>query len=127
MLRPTLLLVFAATSALLSACVVAPYPHRAVYAQPAPAYPAPAPGYDEEAPMAEAPMAPPAPYAEVIPVIPFAGAVWIGGYWGWNAGRHVWVGGRWEHPRAGYIWEPHRWVAVGGRWHLRGGGWRRAR
>jgi hypothetical protein len=121
------LLILAAASAALSACVVAPYPQRQVYAQPAPAYPAPPPANDEDGPLVEAPLAPPAPYAEVIPVMPFAGAVWINGYWGWNAGRHVWIGGRWDRPRPGFVWEPHRWVAVGGRWHLRGGWWRKAR
>ncbi|MCK7498558.1 MAG: hypothetical protein MZW92_53975 [Comamonadaceae bacterium] len=53
--------------------------------------------------------APPAPYAEVIPVIPFAGAVWLGGYWGWRGGRHHWVSGHWTHPRPGHYWRPHRW------------------
>ena len=88
----------------LSACVVAPYPRYA--AQAYPAYPA-NPTYDEE--IAVANVAPPPPYAEVIPVIPFAGAIWLGGYWGWSGGRHVWVGGRWDHPRPGYGWAPHRW------------------
>jgi hypothetical protein len=75
-------------------------------------------------PMADVEIAPPAPRVEVIGVAPFAGALWIGGYWGWQGGRHAWVGGRWEHPREGYRWEPHRWEAVNGRWHLREGGWR---
>ena len=60
---------------------------------------------------------------EVVPAIPFPGALWIGGYWGWSSGRHVWVPGRWEHPRPGYQWRPHAWVQQGGRWHLQAGGW----
>jgi hypothetical protein len=103
----------------LSACVVAPYPRYG--AQAYPAYPANA-AYDEE--IAVANMAPPPPYAEVIPAIPFAGAIWLSGYWGWSGGRHAWVGGRWDHPRPGHVWAPHRWVqGGGGQWHLHGGGW----
>ncbi|MFO1217263.1 MAG: hypothetical protein U1E89_02655 [Burkholderiaceae bacterium] len=86
----------------LSACVVAPY------------YPAGEVVTD---------VAPPAPYAEVIPAIPFVGAMWIGGYWGWRGGGYHWVPGRWEQPRPGYYWRPHRWEPVMGRWHFRGGGW----
>lgn len=102
----------AALSALaLSACVVAPYPQQAGY------YPEPG------GPIAVVDVAPPAPYVEMVPAIPFAGAVWIGGYWGWSGGRHNWVGGRWERPRQGYTWSPHRWEQRGGRWELHGGGW----
>jgi hypothetical protein len=70
-------------------------------------------------------VAPPAPYAEVVPAVPFAGAVWIGGYWGWEGGRHRWFPGRWEHPRVGYRWRPHAWVHEGGHWREHGGGWER--
>lgn len=66
---------------------------------------------------------PPAPYVEVVPVAPYAGAVWINGYWGWRGGRHYWVGGRYEQPRLGYGWAPHRWVQHDNRWHLEGGAW----
>ena len=66
---------------------------------------------------------PPAPYAEVVPVMPYPGAVWINGYWGWSGGRHYWVPGYYERPRPGYRYEPHRWENQGGRWHLRIGGW----
>jgi len=110
---PGLCAVFAAS--MLSACVVVPHgPPRAYY---------PAPAYDGE--IAVAPMPPPAPYAEVIPVAPFLGAVWLSGYWGWSGGRHVWIGGRYDRPRPGYYWQPHRWEPISGRWHLRGGGWAR--
>jgi hypothetical protein len=95
----------------LSACIVAPYPRQAAY------YPEPS------GPVAVVDVAPPAPYVEVIPTIPFPGALWIGGYWGWSGGRHAWVGGRWEHPRQGYAWAPHHWEQRGGRWELHAGGW----
>ena len=97
---------------LLSACVVAPYGYRPAYQT-----------YDDEqGATAEAP--PPAPQVEVVPVLPFAGAIWLGGYWGWGGSRYHWVPGRWDRPRAGFFWAPHRWVPYQGRWQLRGG-WRR--
>ena len=118
----TRLLIVPLAAVSMTACVVAPYPaHRVVYAQPVPAYSQqPEVAYQDEVVVD---MAPPAPYVEVVPAIPFAGAVWIGGYWGWRGGRHAWVGGRWEQPRPGYGWRPHAWVQQGGRWHLHAGGW----
>jgi hypothetical protein len=107
------------TAVMLSACVVAPYPpRRVVYAEPVQA----APMYQEDVVVEQAP---PAPYVETVPVMPFAGALWIGGYWGWDGGRHHWVPGRWEHARPGYGWRPHAWVNVNGHWHLHAGGWER--
>jgi len=98
-----------ACGAALSACVVAPArPYGYGYA----------PGG-----VIVADVAPPPPYVEVVQVVPYAGAVWINGYWGWRSGRHEWVGGRWEQPRPGYAWAPHRWVPHDGRWHLEGGAW----
>lgn len=103
---------------LLSACVVAPYPGRAVYVDNG--Y-ADSHAYDYEIAVAGVP--PPAPYVEVVPVAPFLGALWLGGYWGWYGGRHQWVAGHYERPRPGYGWAPHRWVQGGNQWHLRSGGW----
>lgn len=121
-IRPRLLIV-PLVAASLSACVIAPYPSRpGVYAQPVPSYSRNSPYYDEGQVVD---VAPPAPYVEVVPAIPFVGAIWLGGYWGWNGGRHNWVPGRWEQPRAGYGWRPHAWVERGGRWHGSGGGWYR--
>jgi hypothetical protein len=97
----------------LGGCVVAPYPRSGGY------YPA------EGAPPVVVDTPPPAPYVEVVPVVPFPGAVWIGGYWGWSGHRHQWVPGRWERGRTGYGWAPHRWQQRNGRWHLEGGGWAR--
>lgn len=107
----------ALAAASLSACVVAPHPRRVVYAEPIPA------GVGYEQPGVVVDIAPPAPYVEVVPVIPYAGAVWIGGYWGWYGGRHQWYPGRWDRPRLGYSYHPHAWVQQGGRWHLHGGAW----
>jgi hypothetical protein len=101
------------SSIALSACVVTPLGYYDDY------------GNGESIAVADVP--PPAPYYEVRPALPFVGAVWISGYWGWNGGRHVWVPGRWDHGRPGYVWQPHRWVPNGGRWNLYGGGWRRGR
>ncbi len=99
---------------LLPGCVVVPA-HRGYAPQ----------AYDGgEVPIEVAPMPPPPPYAEVVPIVPFAGALWITGYWGWSGGRHAWVGGHYERARPGYGWVPHRWVqGGGGQWHLHGGGW----
>jgi hypothetical protein len=110
-------LLIAALSALtLSACVIAPYPaRRVVYAEPAPTY--------AQEPEVVVDAAPPAPYIEVVPPLPYPGAIWIGGYWGWQGQRHHWVQGRWDRPRPNQNWRPHAWVNQGGRWHLRGGGW----
>jgi hypothetical protein len=124
------LLIVSASAAMLSACVVSPYPQRVVYAQPVPSgQPVPV---GQPVPMSQpvpvedtvvVDVAPPAPYVEVVPAVPFVDAIWIGGYWGWYGGRHQWVPGRWEHPRPGYTWRAHAWVNQGGRWHLHGGGW----
>jgi hypothetical protein len=95
----------------LSACVVAPY--------------APAGYYAGGEPVTSTDVGPPPPYTEVVPVAPFVGAVWLSGYWGWSAGRHVWVGGHWVRPQPGHVWSPYRWVPAGGRWHLHRGGWSR--
>ncbi len=109
----------AGAALLLAGCVVVPA-HRAY---------GPGPGYGggyggDYGAVIDAP--PPAPYYEAQPVMPFPGALWIGGYWGWAGGRHNWVPGYWERPRPGYRYEPHRWEphsGGGGRWHLRLGGW----
>lgn len=97
-----------AAEALLSACVVVPA-HRA--------------RYDDGGATVIVDTPPPAPYAEVVPAMPYPGAVWINGYWGWSGGRHHWVPGYYERPRTGYRYEPRRWENRGGRWYLRVGGW----
>jgi len=119
MIKPKTVAAAALCALALSACVVAPYPRQTgYYAQG---------GYYPEAggPVVVTDVAPPPPYAEVVPAIPFAGAVWVGGYWGWSGGRHTWVGGHWDHGRPGYVWNPHRWENRGGRWYLHNGGWGR--
>lgn len=79
-------------------------------------------GYD----VVYADVPPPAPYYEVRPALPFVGAVWLSGYWGWHGGHHQWVSGRWDRPRTGYVWSPHQWRPQGNRWAL-SGGWTRGR
>jgi hypothetical protein len=114
----------------LSACVVAPYRGYGDYGggrgygQPIPQVgqqPQPGGLYEQQGVIVD--VAPPAPYVEVVPVLPFLGALWIAGFWGWHGGRHHWVPGRYERPRPGYSWNAHGWVQQGGRWHSRGGGW----
>ena len=129
MSRPALPITAAALAlALLAGCIVAPYRQPGGYGGGpsgpyGQGYGNPGYGAPSDAPMAVADVEPPPPYLEVIPLLPFAGAIWLGGYWGWNGGRHVWVGGHYDHPREGYAWSPHRWVPVQGRWHLMAGGW----
>src|SRR5262245_28171356 len=59
---------------------------------------------------------PPAPLVEQPPPEPFAGAVWMAGYWEWqpDLGRHVWIAGRWTAPpRAGVAYMPPSWRSYG--------------
>ena len=126
MARPRIMVLTLLAAATLSACVVAPYyPQRGGYDSQRGGYAEPA--YNSGPPLAVVDAPPPTPYAEVIPVIPFVGALWIGGYWGWGGGRHNWVPGYWERPRPGYVWRPHRWEPISGRWQLHGGAWARSR
>ena len=119
----------------LSACVGAPYRGYGGYGgygdhgggrgygQPVPQVGQSQPSGPYDSALIVVDVAPPASYVEMIPVLPFLGALWIAGYWGWYGGRHQWVPGRYERPRSGYGWNPHGWVQQGGRWHLHGGGW----
>jgi hypothetical protein len=93
-------------TAALGACVVQPVGYRPAYAGGA-----------------YVTVAPPPPQVEVVGVAPVPGYIWIGGYWGWNGGRHEWVPGRWEAPRPGYRYEPHHWEREGGGWRLHEGHW----
>lgn len=106
-------------TASLSACVVAPAGY--------PTAPAPYPGYPVYGqPQTETIIygaAPPPLRVEVAPPVPFAGAVWIGGHWGWEGGRHRWVPGRYVQPVPGHRYVPHHWEQRNNRWSLRGGIW----
>lgn len=104
-----------AAAATLSGCVVAPVGPRPVYGG--------APYYDDSVAVN---VAPPAPYVETVPVAPFVGALWIGGFWDWSGGRHVWHPGHYERPRAGYAYRQPGWShGPDGRWMLHRGGWER--
>lgn len=93
------------TAAMLSACAVVPESSGLVYASGPP----------------------PAPYAETIPVAPFADAVWVGGFWDWDGGRHIWQTGHYEKRRSGFEFHQPAWGhAPDGGWHLDRGGWRTA-
>src|SRR6516225_9595820 len=72
----------------------APAPAVSVYVEPAVVEPAPiAVGW-----------APPPMLVEAPPPMPFAGAVWVGGYWVWQ-GNWVWAHGHWMGPpRPDYLW-----------------------
>ncbi len=70
-------------------------------------------------------VAPPPPRVEIVGVAPYPGYIWIGGYWGWQGGRHAWVPGRWEAPRHGHHYVPHQWEPHGSHWRERPGYWQR--
>ena len=62
-------------------------------------------------------VAPPAPRIEVYGAPPYAGAVWIAGYWQRRGGEWVWIPGQWQRPpRPHGVWIP-------GHWEERPGGW----
>jgi hypothetical protein len=110
-----------AVLAALSGCVIYQTPPPAPPAPPADIPPqAEAPPSDEPTPApdvsvyVEPPVAEPAPIAvgwapppmlvEVPPPLPYAGAVWVGGYWVWQ-GNWVWAHGHWmAAPRPDYVW-----------------------
>ena len=120
------LVVYALVTAL-SGCVVYQVPPPAP-GQPPPeanlpqpeAPPAEAPPPEEQAPApavsvyVEPPVVQPAPIVvgwapppllvEVPPALPYAGAVWVGGYWVWQ-GNWVWAHGHWMGPpQPDYVW-----------------------
>lgn len=68
---------------------------------------------------------PPAPHAEAYGAAPYAGGVWINGYWHWGGAHYAWRPGHWARPRPGYHYRPHRWVPHRHGWRLDGGRWDR--
>jgi WXXGXW repeat (2 copies) len=68
--------------------------------------------------------APPAPVAEAQTAPPFAGAVWIPGYWSWNGAQYVWAPGLWSAPRPGHVWVSGHWRATHHGWRWGPGHWR---
>jgi hypothetical protein len=97
---------------LLAGCIVEPAPRLA--APPPPpveeAAPQPPPASVVEEPPAYEPApvavgwAPPPMLVEAPPPIPYASAVWVGGYWVWR-GNWVWASGHWMGPpQPSYMW-----------------------
>jgi hypothetical protein len=80
------------------------------------------PGYDG----IYAPGPPPEPLVEVIPAVPYPGAVWLGGHWGYGGRGWAWNRGYWGRPpRHGAAWAPGYWHHTGPRgWGWRRGHWR---
>lgn len=71
-----------------------------------------------------APTAPPAPQVEVVPVAPSPYYGWAPGYWAWNGGW-VWIGGRYVvRPTPGAVWVGGHWGRHGHGYVWIGGGWR---
>lgn len=69
---------------------------------------------------------PPVPRVVVAPRQPFAGAIWVHGYWRWNGRCHVWVDGHHLRPRKGYVYMPGHWQHDRHGWYWVEGYWRRA-
>lgn len=109
-MKPLRLALAIASVAVLGGCVIAPLGPRGPYAM-------------EPGPVVDV-APPPSPYEAQVPA-PGPGYVWIGGYWGWNLGRHVWIGGRWALPPAGHGWVPGYWGRHGHGWRWNGGHWGR--
>ena len=115
-------LLAAASSLLLTGCVVEHrhYGRHGVVVRETAILPAPVIG--TELIVAHAP---PPPRTEVVVVRPGARHVWIPGCWGWRGGAWAWDVGRWElPPRPGAVWVPHRYVLRGGAHVYVHGGWR---
>lgn len=133
-------------SSLLTACFW--YPHRGYHHVPAPVpvpvVPAPVVRPPVPVPIVPRPVvpvvpgpvirpvipfayipAPPIPRREVVPALPYPGAVWQSGYWAWRGARHVWVPGYYVRPRPGHVWRPYRSYERDGRWVHEPGGWYR--
>ena len=71
------------------------------------------------------PVAPPPLRHEYRPVRPYAGAVWVPGYWRWVNRGHVWVGGYWARPpRYHRDWVPGHWRSTPRGWLWIDGHWR---
>lgn len=65
--------------------------------------------------------APPPVRFEVRPRRPYAGAIWVSGYWWWSGVSHAWIGGHYVRPIHGYRFVAPRWVFSGGyHYHIRG-------
>ena len=58
------------------------------------------------------------------PAVPYDGAVWVEGNWGWRGGNYAYTRGHWARPRTGRVWVGGNWEHgnQGYRWHR--GHWR---
>lgn len=70
-----------------------------------------------------APIAPPPPPVEVVPMRPYARAVWVPGHWVWKRGAYVWQRGHYARPHRDMRWEPAQWRPRGGGWVYVPGHW----
>ncbi len=109
----------AGAALVLSGCVVTPYPYRPYQSSVVVSQP------QRVVDIEYVQSAPPAPYAEVVPVSPGAGHVWISGAWIWSGGRHQWQAGYWSRPPVGSNrWQSGGWKHEPGRgWYRQGGYW----
>ena len=68
--------------------------------------------------------APPAARVEVRPARPYAGAVWVAGYWRWNGRNYVWTSGHWVKARRGKTFTKGHWKKTPRGWRYVPGHWR---
>ncbi len=58
---------------------------------------------------------------EVRRPVPYAGAIWVSGYWWWSGVSYVWIRGHYVRPIRGHRFVAPRWVVSGGyHYHIRG-------
>lgn len=88
---------------------------------PSPSAPPPVPEMEDGTVVGDEP---PAPIVEYVPVSPYPGYVWIGGFWGWRGGWY-WNAGHYARPPArGAEWVSGGWVRGARGWSWHGGRWR---
>lgn len=68
--------------------------------------------------------APPAARVEVRTAKPYAGAVWVPGYWRWKGRKYVWTSGRWVKARPGKTFIKGYWKKTPRGWRYVPGHWR---
>jgi WXXGXW repeat (2 copies) len=73
----------------------------------------------EQPVVVQQPPPPPAAQAEVVPVAPGPGYVWVPGHWAWRGPRrgYVWIPGVYAVPaEPNYVWVPAHWAQRPGGW-----------
>ncbi len=69
---------------------------------------------------------PPVKIVEVKTAKPYPNAVWISGYWQWNAikYKYVWISGYWVKPHKNKVWISGHWKKTRSGWIWKKGHWK---